>query len=51
VAPKCCGDLALRPGDRETERRRTNMSDYEDGDWGGWDTDTADEQGNLPGGD
>jgi len=26
------------------------MSEYDDGDFGGWDTDTADEQGNLPGG-
>lgn len=22
---------------------------YDEGDWGGWDTDTADDQGNLPG--
>lgn len=27
------------------------LSGYDDGDWGGWDTDTADEQGNLPGSD
>ncbi len=29
----------------------TLAGDYEGGDWSGWDTDTGDEQGNLPGGD
>jgi hypothetical protein len=41
----------LRFENPPTPESEALMYEFDEGDWGGWDTDSADEQGNLPGND
>lgn len=46
-----CDRVRRRFGKRGSLKEVDMAGEYEEGDYGGWDTDSAEEQGNLPGSD